>query len=194
LNNNNNNRGFGGDGGIEPGARLVSNRRARIIADAQQRVHDARSAFIESASTTGDAAENQLYAAEFHNAVIEYYFALRPLKEAPEVADMWDADNDDAPVLWTEEEHHPVPGDPWRTETIEIRGLESLGDVAMETRTVESTTTGYRGKTETRETVPVRLPPRVLVNVSELLDDCAAKLGFVPEPRERTEDVEGGAI
>lgn len=147
------------------GAASVS--RARIIAEAQARTHDARMQFIESANSIEQGAHENLAAAQLHNAVIEYFYALRPLKDEPPVRQFWNE-----VVLWEEAESG---------ETKKAKGFDRLEQEAVRFQTTRSTSKGYLGTRTEVNREPIRLPPDVLLRISAKLDQAAGKLGFLPE-------------
>jgi len=144
----------------------VARSRERIISHAQERCHAAAVRYIEAANSLDDDARSDVAAAELHNSTIEYYRALRPLSDEDAVSDFW-ADVE----LW----------DPDAEEKEAVTGFDTLGDWAVQMRTTTQTKRGYTGSKKVTRKEPVRLPPSVLLDVAEKLDEAAVKLGFAPE-------------
>jgi hypothetical protein len=151
----------------------VARSRERIISHAQERCHAAAVRYIEAANSLDDDARSDLAAAELHNAVIEYYRALRPLSGEDAVSDYWGD-----VTLWTRRTQSESGSD---EEAAEVTGFDRLGEEAVRMRTVEEKTMGYTGSRTVTRQEPVRLPPKILLRIAEKLDEAAVKLGFAPE-------------
>ena len=155
---------------------VASLSRGRLIANAQERVHRARSAWIESENSLEGHNLSTALSAEFHNAVIEFFYALRPLKDKPGVKAYWED-----VVLWKEEQ---LVQDEDGTMTIEekpVTGFDTLEQYAVQKRQVRDETVGLLGRQVQVKEIPVRLPPDALLRISAKLDEAAGDLGFVPE-------------
>lgn len=139
----------------------ATNSRSRIIADAAERVHQARSQYLRARYgddwTVQDAAERKL-----QRCVLDYYFALYPLADEGAVKKFWEEAE-----LWTERTANG-------SQT--VVGLDNVERIAFETesRTVEET--GFDGRTTTSVEKPVQLNGEILVRIASALDR-AAQLG-----------------
>ena len=164
--------------------------RARLIAQAQERCHEARRQFIEIENSIGTGDESRVAAAEFHNAVIEYFYALRPLKDENAVSSFWDS-----VLLWEEQVEVPrEDGRGYEFTTEEVTGFDTLEQHAIRKQTVSQQHSTALGKRTELSEVPVRMSPAILLRASAKLDEAAARLGFKPETDEQIIDtiLEGG--
>ncbi|AXR80700.1 hypothetical protein AArcMg_0678 [Natrarchaeobaculum sulfurireducens] len=107
--------------------------------------------------------------------MINYFYALRPLKDEGAVKNFWDS-----VVLWEERKLAQSPQGP-QVVTEEVTGFDTLAEEAVKTRVITEERDGYLGTREIEREIPERLPPDILLRVSAQLDRAAGKLGFVPE-------------
>ena len=132
--------------------------RSRIIADAAERVHQARSQYLRA--RYGDDPNVEAAAArKLQRCVFDYYFALRPLADEGAVEQFWiEAE------LWTE-----------RTETgaQTVVGLDNVERLAFRTETTKVEETGFDGRTTTTVEKPVQLNGEILVQIASALDRAA---------------------
>jgi hypothetical protein len=139
----------------------ATNSRSRIIADAAERVHQARSQYLRARYGNDESVKN---AAErkLQRCVVDYFFALRPLADEGAVKKFWNQ-----PELWTE-----------RTPSGEqtIVGLDAVERLAFETETTTVEETGFSGRQTTTVEKPVLLEGEILVRIASALDR-AAQLG-----------------
>lgn len=183
--------------------------RQRLIEEAQLRCHEARSNVMQAKLLTSKVPREA--ALRLQQALVDYYAALRPLRDEEIVADWWeDVTLSENWIKDVRVETEPVvTGDYIGREPVSVKakkkrvvehyeGLDTLErlDSMTEEKTVEKT--GMRGKrTETITRLKV-LDPGILQDISYVLDDAADKLGFGPEvesemPRDETdlEDLKG---
>lgn len=156
----------------------------RIITQAQQRNHRARSDFLEARQLSGDVPWRIHH--ELQAAVMEFYQALRPLREHKAVEEFWEEvelctiQTGWDPVIKNGAivDYEPV------TET--ITGFESLEELTAQRTSQEKTISDSFGE----RTVQVRdrdlVDGEVLLGASQKLDDAANKLGFGPDVDEST--------
>jgi len=79
--------------------------RENIIKHEQERLHTAMSEYVQISNSTNRDDAERVAAAELHNAVIRYYWALKPLANEPAVRDFWED-----VVLWRTGEGNEVCG------------------------------------------------------------------------------------
>lgn len=155
--------------------------RRQIIEAAVTNQYRARAEAQRERLLQGEVSDERI--ASFQQAVLDLYWALRPLREADPVADWWD----DVVLSkhWTEEQA-TVEGDltgrgvSVSRDVVPKTGLDTLETVErMSTTTTESVDT-FIG--ERVQAVPDQqfLPYEVLADVSGVLEDAAGKLGFNP--------------
>lgn len=163
--------------------------RQRIIEQAQIETHDARSTVIKTQLLAGGVPRDQLLSLQ--NAILQYYYALRPLREEDPVEGWWD--DVQLSEAWTDGTRieREVVGDLQtgpRIQTQEtpnhVTGLETLHDLAGDTETVRRVSTGLCGRREETEERQRVLDVRILLDVSLVLDDAADRLGFAPDIEE----------
>jgi hypothetical protein len=141
--------------------------RREIIESAQVQCYLARSECLRAKAEVGDVPEE--FRREFQNAIVDYYWALRPMRRKPKLKDVWNelvlADG------WVDpDEEEPIAG---------LDTIQQLDDIT-DTDTVDRhTMRGAVAETVTRQRV---LPFWILKSISGTLDDAAAELGFVPDP------------
>lgn len=165
--------------------------RARIIERSQEACYQARSQFRRAVSSGADGGTIGAARAELHNAVFDYYEALKPLRNDDNIAEEWSETElwsetvpkrrEDGSIVFKTDDSGTVVG--YATEE-ELVTLDDLGEYA--TRTTETTKeiTGLLGTRQATKTDPQRLPAHTLLTVADTLDDLAAKLGFAPETPE----------
>lgn len=146
--------------------------RRKIIETAQLNCYEARSRCLRAKSRFGDVPRDHRLG--FQDAILDYYWALKPLREADPVVNWWD--NVELSGQWT------VAGDGGdEAEPQAVTGLDSidgLGDSAETTRYQKST---IRGRQTVEQTQQKILPFSVLKDISGVLDDAAGRLGFNPD-------------
>lgn len=172
--------------------------RGRIIEDAMVNCHEARADVLKAQQLAGTV--DREYRLRLQQAIIEYYYAMRPLREHNAIKDWWE----DVVLSerWVKDRRTEqkvtgsvVDGVSLEEETVEeyYRGLdhiERLQDMRERRRTVDS---GMMGKRESVEEVQKVLETAVLIDIAGTLDDAAAKLGFepgVPDSAPRTKITE----
>lgn len=173
----------GDDNTNSDGGGTVGASRARIIAHAQERCHQARTQYIEAENTIEGGEHALVAAAELHNAVIEYFYALRPLKDEDPVEDFWDD-----VVLWTEQIPVRTEAGGISMEEQPVTGFDQLAQEAIKHKTVQEERDGYLGKRVVTRDIPIRLPPDILLRISAKLDQAAGMLGFKPSTDDGTGD------
>lgn len=140
--------------------------RRELIENASIQCYLARSECLRLKSEYGEVPEE--FRREFQNAIVDYYWALRPLREKPKLKDKWNRIQ--LAKGWTDGDDEPVAG------------LDTIArlDELVETDTIER----HSMRGTVRETVARQqvLPFRILKGISGTFDDVAAQLGFVPEP------------
>ncbi|WP_226043514.1 hypothetical protein [Natrinema sp. DC36] len=170
--------------------------RRQIIEEAQVVCHTARSEY-QQVSKLNDGEVPREISLRFQQAVTDYYWSLRPLRDEQVVQDFWEST-----VLsedWTYEEvvvkgsveadlHKPGIQISREPQTIEkpYLGLETIKthlDGEFETKTVVKT--GARGRREETVRRQKILEPEILLDISGVLDDAAAKLGFMPDVKQK---------
>jgi hypothetical protein len=170
--------------------------RQRIIEDAQLRCYEVRSEYQQaSLLLSGQISRVEVY--RLQQAVSDYYWALRPLRDEDPVRDWWDdvtlSEQWTYPVTKTEYEVRGSRAVPVEvTEEIPYEGLETLREHLDQTETVTKTKTGMRGRRTEKVTRQKVLDAGILVDVSGVLDDAADRLGFSPEVKsiDHTDEVD----
>jgi hypothetical protein len=185
--------------------------RQRLIEEAQLRCHEARSNVLQAKLLANKVPRES--ALRFQQTLVDYYAALRPLRDEEIVADWWD----DVTLSehWIKDvrvETEPVvTGDYLGTEQVSVQqqkervvehyeGLDTIEKLDSMTEEKTVSKKGMRGRrTETVSRLKV-LDIEILKDISFTLDDAADKLGFGPEvesemPRDETdlEDLKGSA-
>jgi len=169
--------------------------RERLIEHAQLQTWEARSELQQAQMLQNGEAPRQVRM-KLQQAISDYYHALKPLHNRPELEG--DRDNgwwntvtlsDDWTTTQYREEQQ-VTGDVYsgpRIETVTVpvevpvQGLDSIRDLERSYETDTKTQSGLRGRrTETvrRKTV---LPGDVLIDIIGTLDEAAGKVGFQPD-------------
>lgn len=166
----------------EPTART----RKALIDRALQRVHDARTRCQGERLGYGDVDE--ALRADLQHAVLDLYWALRPLRGEDAIDEWWD--DVELSEVWTER-ITDVKGNLYgRGVDIDMEeepksGLESLqvldGMTQSETRELET----FRGKRTETVVKPTILPYQILKDIAGTLEDAAGKLGFNPTVEEQ---------
>lgn len=167
--------------------------RERLIEEAQERVHRSRSDVDKSLILLDNVPRDVRM--RFQGEVLGYYRALRPLRTEGVVASWWE----DVVLSehWIEETRvveeptvsasidGPAPRveSDTRREEIPYRGLDVLDRLDEMKEPYRETVRDMRGqRTEEGERQKV-LSAKVLVDVSEVLDDASKRLGFSPPTR-----------
>lgn len=152
----------------------ATNSRSRIIADAAERAHQARSQLLRARhgedSAVETAAERKL-----QRCVLDYYFALRPLADEGAVSKFWDDVE-----LWTERTTNGPKT---------VTGLDAVEEVAFQTTTETVESEAFGGRTTKQVQQPVQLEGEILVRITSALDRAAQIADLGPSvPEERKED------
>jgi hypothetical protein len=129
----------------------------QIIEESQLDVARLRYEYLKQHARAGSVRDALI--AEFHAAVINYYFALRPYRDSDSIGDRWDSAK-----LWKENGGL-------------VRGFDQLWDWADKVQQV-TLETSERGKASQVDAAPGQLPPKTLLRVSTALDDMARLLGI----------------
>lgn len=140
--------------------------RRRLIEEAQQVCHYVRAQCQEERSYQGEVPEP--YRIDFQNSIANYYWALRPMREESVVKEWWE--KAELSEHWFDSE----TGEPYT-------GLDTIAKAnrLMETDQFQRQT--MRGVETVTQSRPVVLPYVILEDISGVLDDAAAKLGFAAE-------------
>lgn len=167
--------------------------RERLIEEAQLSAHHARSD-VDRARLLFDDVPRDLRMA-LQRANLDYYRALRPLRTEGVVKSWW---QEVAPSrYWIEETRvveEPVvdadlDGPPAaietteRTEDVPYQGLDVLDELDSMREHYQEVVTDMRGERIEEGERQVVLPAKVLVDISETLDDASKRLGFAPPTR-----------
>jgi hypothetical protein len=135
--------------------------------------------------------------------ILDYYHALKPLREHPEVEDWWDdvrlSDRWIADRTVTEDVVQDVIGDinsgvqvaERVEEDVEIEyftGLDTIPEKLTETETASTYSHGLSGPSQSTQTQRRVLDADILIDVAGVLDDATIKLGFGPEGDAPTAD------
>lgn len=124
---------------------------------------------------------------EYQQALINYYWALRPLKENGEVSEWWDGV--EPSEQWTREvetESDEAGSASDRAATIQksrtvqqpVTGLDAIKDLNKNVRVVEETKHTMRGRIVDRERIVQALPFEILEDIEATLDDASNRLGL----------------
>lgn len=156
----------------------------RLITRAQQRNHRARADYLEARQLSDDAPWQIQH--ELQAAVMEFYQALRPLREHKAVEDFWE----EVEICEIQTGWDPVVKDgvvvDYNPEIKTITGFESLEELTAQRTSQEETISDSFGT----RTVTVRdrdlVDGEILLGASQKLDDAANKLGFGPDIDEST--------
>jgi hypothetical protein len=169
--------------------------REKLIEHAQLQTWEARSELQQAQMLQNGEAPRQVRM-KLQQAISDYYHALKPLHNRPELEGERDEGWWNTVVLsdeWTTtqyREEQRVGGDVHtgpRIETVTVEeevpveGLDAIRDLERSYETETTTQNGLRGRrTETvrRKTV---LPGDVLVDIIGVLDEAAGKVGFQPD-------------
>lgn len=172
--------------GGNPGKSAVE----RIIEHHQLQIHEARSRVLQSSHVLAHVPREPRL--RLQQAILDYYHALKPLRDRPEVEEWWSqvtlSEN------WvkdrTVETDVTVGGDPINgvevteeeREVVEYyEGLDVIPEEFTQTVTETVHEHGFSGpSTATKRTRKV-MDAQTLIDVASTLDDAAVKLGFAPE-------------
>ena len=138
-----------------------ANTRRRIIEQAQLHCYETRSICHRAKNRYGEVPRE--IRLDFQEANVDYYWALRPLREESVVKSWWN-DHDLAKV-----------------DGEELTGLDSILELDGETESVTDVHHTVRGISQTTQTFQRVYPFTVLRDISGVLDDAARKLGFAPD-------------
>lgn len=142
-----------------------STTRKRLIEVAQMLCYEARSKCLRAKSQYGRVPRVDRIG--FQIAIVDYYWALRPLRKDAAVAELWK--NEPLSEGWTGDNGEPITGLDAINEVDDITVYDSVKEVTM------------RGGQENEVPRDMVLPFPVLKDISGVLDDAAGKLGFNPE-------------
>lgn len=144
--------------------------RRQLIEQAQLECSEYRAVCDRYNTHNGDIPRQ--HRIEFQNAIVDYYWALRPLRNQKRVEELWQ----DAVLSksWTVRN-----GD---GEDVPVTGLDSIQYLNRMTEKVSEVKHTVRGtRVETDRQLQV-LPFPVLADIYATLEDAAAELGFTVEP------------
>lgn len=174
-----------------------SSTRREIIKTAQLQCYQARSACLRARNELGAVPEE--YRRELQNAILDYYWALRPLRTASTIQNWWENAELSEYLTYTRNQPQPpieVRGSidepiqlvqhdqPQTPEEEHLTGLDKIPTLTSGTTSRTRTVNTMRGSETRTETVPKRpLAFEILADLSGVLDDAADRLGFGPEPR-----------
>ncbi|RDZ39432.1 hypothetical protein C5B91_20185 [Haloferax sp. Atlit-10N] len=175
--------------------------REKLIEDAQVEVHEARSK-VTRVRLMYDHVP-RAWRQELQEAIIAYYYALRPLRTEGIIEEWWGSVELSSEwtrevVTDTETVVRETENGGFAEETVDVtevkpyRGLQILEE--LETATVSETVEksdmrGTRYESVSRQLV---LDAPVLIDIAGVLDDAATKLGFSPSIE--LQDAEGEVV
>lgn len=166
----------------------------RVIEHHQLRTHEARSRVLQTQHVlTAVPRKPRL---RLQQELLDYYFALKPLRNRPEVEDWWDdvvlSENWIKDRTVTETTSQEVVGDietgvnivEETTEEVDLeyyRGLDLLPEKLTETTTSTEYSHGISGPENSQTKRRRVLDAEILIDIATTLDDAAIKLGFGPD-------------
>lgn len=166
--------------------------REKLIEEAQVEMQRARST-VTRAEMAYDGRVPRQYRMELQRAVLDYYDALRPLREEGLIAEWWETV--ELSDSWTEQRivrDVEVDGDvdsrrparvlDWgqHAETVPVEGVDSLEGLRTAVEPYRETNRSMRGSREVTGQRKVVLEADALLDIASKLDDAANKLGFRP--------------
>ena len=166
----------------------------RVIEHHQLRTHDARSTVLQTQHVLAHVPRKPRL--RLQQEVLDYYHALKPLREHPEVEGWWDdvrlSDQWIKDKTVSQEVVQDVVGDietgvqvtERLEEDVEIEyyeGLDTIPEKLTETETSVSVSHGLSGPSMSKQTKRRVLDADILIDVAGVLDDATIKLGFGPE-------------
>ncbi|AFK19013.1 MULTISPECIES: hypothetical protein [Haloferax] len=163
--------------------------RERLIEEAQVDVHEARSK-VTRVRLMYDGVP-RAWRQELQEAIIAYYYALRPLRTEGLIKDWWSSVElseewtrtavvDTETVLEESDDGELVEVEKPITDQIPYRGLGILEDVETATESEVVSVSDMRGEREETVSRQLVLDASILVDIAGVLDDAATKLGFAP--------------
>lgn len=156
----------------------------RIITQAQQRNHRARSNYLEARQMSDDVPWQIHH--ELQAAVMEFYQGLRPLREHNAVEDFWK----EVEICEIQTGWDPVVKNgkivDYNAEIDTITGFESLEELTARRTSEEKTVSDSFGTRTVQTSDRDLVDGHVLLGASQKLDDAANKLGFGPDIDEST--------
>lgn len=171
--------------------------RQQLIEHTQLQCHQARSTVQQAKLLDGSVPRN--LALRLQQRIVDYYYALKPLRNEAPVDDWWDSvqlsenwikdvRTERQPVVTGDYQgRQPVGVQYEQTKVVDYyEGLDQLErlDSMTETKTVtKSTLRGVREETTTRQKA---LDPAILIDITATLDDAATRLGFSPDVEAET--------
>jgi len=170
----------------EQDERPGSNTRRRIIEEAQLQCFQARSACIRARDAYGEVPRD--YRRYFQETILDYYWALKPLKDEPPVDDWWDLVELSANWRTVMREAPQVSADggepatvgPERTDSKARTGLDTLKHLDEATEVITEAQQSYLGSWSAEIERPHVLPHAVLKDLSDRLDEAWGRLGGNP--------------
>ncbi|WP_435360407.1 hypothetical protein [Haloarchaeobius sp. DFWS5] len=166
--------------------------RERIIEHAQLQCYEARSELQQAQMLNHGTAPRQVRM-KLQQAISDYYHALRPLRNRPEVGenDWWETVELSDDWMYTETvPRREVVGSideqlgirEW-TEDVEqsYAGLDVIRDLERAVETTTVVKTGMRGRREDTVTRVKILDGDILVDIVGVLHEAAGRLGFQPD-------------
>ncbi len=145
--------------------------RQKIIETAQLNCYEARSQCIRVKSQMGDVPREYLLA--FQDAILDYYWALKPLADEPPVHGWWE--EVELSDQWTVASDGG-DGD----ETGFVTGVDSIDGIEDDIETVRERKKTVRGLATFEHQQQRVLPFQVLKDISGVLDEATGRLGFIP--------------
>lgn len=173
----------------DPGQSLSKRSTAtRLINRAQERCHVARSRFLEAWQLGHDEIPWPVHH-EFQSAVLEYYEALRRMRDNPQVSEFWT----DAELAEQLVGRKPVVDDHTGKVVIEpqyesITGLDNIYQVVSPGGAIEREVNDVFGRRTVVESTNRFADGETLLHISHVLDDAAAMLGFEPDSASEIDD------
>lgn len=138
--------------------------RQKIIETAQLNCYEVRSQCIRFKSEFGTVPRGHLLA--FQDAILDYYWALRPMREAPAVREWWK--DVELSKEWKPDGDGPASG------------LDAVDEIDESEDTVQERRYTVRGWEVDEHTQQQVLSFKTLKDISGVLDEAASKLGFTP--------------
>lgn len=166
----------------------------RVIEHHQLRTHEARSKVLQTQHLLARVPRQPRL--RLQQEVLDYYHALKPLRDHPEVKDWWDevelSEQWIADETVSQEVVQDVVGDietgvrvtEHVEEDVEIEyhtGLDTIPEKLTETETDTTVSHGLSGPSRSTQTQRKVLGADILIDVASVLDDATIKLGFGPD-------------
>lgn len=160
---------------------------AQLVNDRLVDLYQARSKAIRARIMLGGVAPHE-FRVELQNAILDAYYALRPLRDENVVADYWEETIPSEDWIAGTTERVEVDGaidEPLRVDREEVevpyQGIDAITELENNIERGEQTVHTVAGE-KTQETVRQEPPPlEILLDISSTLEDAAAKLGFASD-------------